>query len=643
MATLVGNQIIMVTTLAGNPFPVLQEQPLRASDAVYRALEQTGLRQEPDAQRGARRRDRDHRRVARRRPSPVYTLAVPLAEDAGKPGQTREDICRRPSVFQVPDVVLHREPGRGAHPARDRDAVAAVHLPGPDRDHASSASWSARRSPRSVPSIIAAVLLAQWLTSPVRRLTHASRALAEGRLDVRVPVNAVRVARAGRAGRLLQRHGRAAPGVDRHHQRRPRPQPRVPGRRLARAAHAHRRAAHLQRAAARGRRRGPRDARRVPGADAGARSSGSTGWPPTCSSCPSSTRAWCRSTCDRTTCARSSRAPSSRPSRSPSARASTWCMHLPDRAGPPAARPAAHRPGAHQPHRQRHQVHARGRPRGRGAARRPPTAPSWSSPTPAWASRPTSCPTSSSASGAGHGRRSCAPAARAWACPSSSRSWTCTTGRINILSAPDTGTRVTVDLPRSIAVSSPAGGPGLNRRRCILQHRSASRPARAPARRRRPITCHDRRAPQREAIDRGSTRTTRRPRTRRPATDRPRWVDQGWGCRAGGPPASAGDAAALVRPQRRAAVRARPAAQPSAAAPRPPRSGDSRPSRSAPRRGRGGIWRSCPRGLASGGTFGLLAAGGYLDRGARRAGQPGHRDRQVPARPAERDRGAVGP
>jgi two-component system sensor histidine kinase MtrB len=38
-------------------------------------------------------------------------------------------------------------------------------------------------------SIVAAVLLAQWLTSPVRRLTHASRALAEGRLDVRVPVN----------------------------------------------------------------------------------------------------------------------------------------------------------------------------------------------------------------------------------------------------------------------------------------------------------------------------------------------------------------------------------------------------------------------------------------------------------------------
>jgi signal transduction histidine kinase len=38
-------------------------------------------------------------------------------------------------------------------------------------------------------SIVAAILLAQWLTSPVRRLTQASRALAAGRLDVRVPEN----------------------------------------------------------------------------------------------------------------------------------------------------------------------------------------------------------------------------------------------------------------------------------------------------------------------------------------------------------------------------------------------------------------------------------------------------------------------
>src|SRR6476469_3382109 len=102
MATLVGNQIIMVTTLAGNPFPVLQEQPLRASDAVYRALEQTefvkhltpsvaladvtvSIAGSPDGT------------------TPVYTLEVPLGEDAGEPGQTREARSST-SVFRVPDV-----------------------------------------------------------------------------------------------------------------------------------------------------------------------------------------------------------------------------------------------------------------------------------------------------------------------------------------------------------------------------------------------------------------------------------------------------------------------------------------------------------------------------------------------------------
>ena len=124
MATLVGNQIIMVTTLAGNPFPVLQEQPLRASDAVYRALEQTGfvrnltpsvaladvtvtIAESPDGG-----------------PTPVYTLAVPLAEDAGELGQTREDL-RATSVFPVPDVYYTENPGCGTHPAGVGDAVAA--------------------------------------------------------------------------------------------------------------------------------------------------------------------------------------------------------------------------------------------------------------------------------------------------------------------------------------------------------------------------------------------------------------------------------------------------------------------------------------------------------------------------------------
>ena len=186
MATLVGNQIIMVTTLAGNPFPVLQEQPLRASDAVYRALEQTGfvknltpsvaladvtvtIAESPDAT------------------EPVYTLGVPLAEDAGKPGQTREDRLTATSVFQVPDVYYTENPAA----APIRLVTVTLSRPFTFREQTVTTLVNVMVGAAVAAlgaSIIAAVLLAQWLTSPVRRLTHASRALAEGRLDVRVPV-----------------------------------------------------------------------------------------------------------------------------------------------------------------------------------------------------------------------------------------------------------------------------------------------------------------------------------------------------------------------------------------------------------------------------------------------------------------------
>ena len=186
MATLVGNQIIMVTTLAGNPFPVLQEQPLRASDAVYRALEQTGfvrnltpkvaladvtvtISDSPDATK------------------PVYSLTVPLAEDAGKPGQTREDQLSQTQTFRVPDVYYTENPS--AAPVR----LVTVTLSSPFTFREQTVTTLVNVMVGAAiaalgASIIAAVLLAQWLTSPVRRLTHASRALADGRLDVRVPV-----------------------------------------------------------------------------------------------------------------------------------------------------------------------------------------------------------------------------------------------------------------------------------------------------------------------------------------------------------------------------------------------------------------------------------------------------------------------
>jgi two-component system, OmpR family, sensor histidine kinase MtrB len=188
MATLIGNQIIMVTTLAGNPYPVVQlGSPPRASDAVYRALEQTSfvrnltpsvaladvkvqISESPD---GA---------------TPVYTLDVPLAANAGKPGQTRETSLSQTSTFRVPDVYYTQDPA--AAPVR----LVTVTLSSPFTYREQTVTTLVNVMVGAAvaalgASIIAAILLAQWLTSPVRRLTHASRALAEGRLDVRVPVN----------------------------------------------------------------------------------------------------------------------------------------------------------------------------------------------------------------------------------------------------------------------------------------------------------------------------------------------------------------------------------------------------------------------------------------------------------------------
>lgn len=187
MATLVGNQIIMVTTLAGNTFPVLQYQPLRASTAVYKALEQTGfvesltpkvaladvtvdIKGSPDATDAA------------------YHLHVPLAEDAGRPGQTRETNLTATTTVRVPDVYYTENPA--AAPVR----LVSVTLSSPFTFRQQTVTTLVNvlvgaAIAALAASIVAAVLLAQWLTSPVRRLTHASRALADGRLDVRVPVN----------------------------------------------------------------------------------------------------------------------------------------------------------------------------------------------------------------------------------------------------------------------------------------------------------------------------------------------------------------------------------------------------------------------------------------------------------------------
>ena len=139
-----------------------------------------------------------------------------------------------------------------------------------------------------------------------------------------------RLVRAGRARRPVQRDGRPAPGERRDHPPRPRPEPRLPGRRLARAADAAGRPADVQRAARR--RAPPTTPRHAPSSSsrAASRSSGSTGWPRTCSSSRSSIPGWSCSTCGRTTCARRSRSAVEQSARRGRASRRRLSLHLPD-------------------------------------------------------------------------------------------------------------------------------------------------------------------------------------------------------------------------------------------------------------------------------------------------------------------------
>ncbi len=184
MATLVGNQLIMVTTLAANPYPVLEEDGAQASFAVYRALEQTDFVRNltPSVALADVRVS-----IA---PAPgersVYELAVPLSDSAGEAGQVREEDLTQSSSFVVPDVYWTD------HPAAAPRRLVTVTLSRPFTFREQTVTTLVNVMTGAAvaalgASIVAAVLLAQWLTSPVRRLTQASRALAAGRLDVRVP------------------------------------------------------------------------------------------------------------------------------------------------------------------------------------------------------------------------------------------------------------------------------------------------------------------------------------------------------------------------------------------------------------------------------------------------------------------------
>ena len=238
----------------------------------------------------------------------AYELHVPVGDEVASPGQQREQLTSdKPFEVDITDSFWSQSSAVAAGAADPRVRCRTRTRTARRPSNRSSASWA-------WPAVIA-LIVAVIASRPHRRPTvqpdpapdrRCARAVGGPSRDARSP--AIELARDGRADDRLQLDGRARPGVDRVHPPRPRSEPRLPGRRLARAQDADRRAAHVQRAAQRGPGHGRGDASGSSWSSRASRSTVSTGWPPTCSSCPSSSRAWCCSTCARTTCAPSSRA-----------------------------------------------------------------------------------------------------------------------------------------------------------------------------------------------------------------------------------------------------------------------------------------------------------------------------------------------
>jgi signal transduction histidine kinase len=186
MAQLVRTQLLQFTTREPEiPLPILSTKgEASASDSVYRALELSGfvaaqsrsVAQADTVVTLARSEDE---------PQPVYRLKVPLDPEAGQPGQTREPLTATSSVL-VPDLFFTTTP----ETAPKRLLTVELSDPFTYRAQTSATITSVLLGAAAVAlivAIVASVLLAQLLTGPVRRLTRAARALGEGRLGVRVP------------------------------------------------------------------------------------------------------------------------------------------------------------------------------------------------------------------------------------------------------------------------------------------------------------------------------------------------------------------------------------------------------------------------------------------------------------------------
>ena len=212
---------------------------------------------------------------------PAWSLEVSYPEGAGGEGQNREASLSATAVATVRDLWY------STTAAPQREVLVTLSNPYTSREQTTRTITEVLVNAALVALVVAlitALLLAQWLARPLRRLTQDVTSARRGPSRGSRAGSDELAAGGPGAGRRLQRHGRTTRGIGGLHQRGSRPQPRVPGRRQPRAAHAHRCPAHLQRAAPGGRRRGARSRARSSCAAVASRSNGWTGWPPTCSS-----------------------------------------------------------------------------------------------------------------------------------------------------------------------------------------------------------------------------------------------------------------------------------------------------------------------------------------------------------------------
>ncbi len=118
-------------------------------------------------------------------PKPLYTLVMPVTE-VPTASQQREPITASSQV-QINDRYYSASASGGP----ERVITATLSNPYTTRAQTVQTIASVMLTAAVLAllvTIVAAVLLAQWLTQPIRRLTQASRSLGEGKLDARVPV-----------------------------------------------------------------------------------------------------------------------------------------------------------------------------------------------------------------------------------------------------------------------------------------------------------------------------------------------------------------------------------------------------------------------------------------------------------------------